>query len=45
MVLGAVYDAVNAIDGSHEAYLEGLPPAQSNASKAAAVATATPGST
>ena len=40
MVQGAVYDAVNAIDGSHEAYLGGLPPAPGNASKAAAVATA-----
>jgi hypothetical protein len=40
MVQGAVYDAVNAIDGSHEAYLGGLDPAPSNASKAAAVATA-----
>ena len=40
MVQGAVYDAVNAIDGSYEAYLSSLPPAPSNASKAAAVATA-----
>ena len=40
MVQGAVYDAVNAIDGSHEPYLDGLDPAPSNASKAAAVATA-----
>jgi hypothetical protein len=40
MVHGAVYDAVNAIDGGHEAYLDGLPAAPSTASKAAAVATA-----
>ena len=40
MVQGAVYDAVNAIDGSHEPYLDGLDPAPSNASKPAAVATA-----
>ena len=40
MVQGAVYDAVNSIDGSHEAYLGGLDPAPSNASMAAAVATA-----
>jgi hypothetical protein len=36
MVQGAVYDAVNAIDGEDEPYLAGLPPA----SKAAAAATA-----
>jgi hypothetical protein len=40
MVQGAVYDAVNAIDGGHEAYLDDLPAAPSGASKAAAVATA-----
>ena len=40
MVQGAVYDAVNAIDGGHEPYLEGLPPASPRASKRAAVATA-----
>ena len=27
MVHGAVYDAVNAIDGGHEPYLSGLPSA------------------
>ena len=36
---GAVYDAVNAIDGGHEPYLSGLPSAP-GASEAAAVATA-----
>lgn len=40
MVQGAVYDAVNTIDGGHEPYLDGLPPAPASASKAAAVATA-----
>ena len=40
MVQGAVYDAVNAIDGGHEPYLGGLPSAPASASKAAAVATA-----
>ena len=40
MVQGAVYDAVNAIDGGHEPYLEGLPPAPGSASEAAAAATA-----
>ena len=40
MVQGAVYDAVNAIDGSHEPYLEGLPAAPDSASEAAAAATA-----
>jgi hypothetical protein len=40
MVQGAVYDAVNAIDGGHVPYLAGLPPASSSASKPAAVATA-----
>ena len=39
MVHGAVYDAVNAIDGGHEPYLSGLPSAP-GASKAAAVAAA-----
>jgi hypothetical protein len=39
MVHGAIYDAVNAIDGGHEPYLEGLS-APSPASKAAAVAQA-----
>lgn len=40
IVQGAVYDAVNAIVGGYEAYLEGLPDAPVTASKAAAVATA-----
>ncbi|HEX5591057.1 MAG TPA: vanadium-dependent haloperoxidase [Candidatus Limnocylindrales bacterium] len=40
MVHGAIYDAVNAIDGAHEAYLDGLPAVSATASKAAAVATA-----
>jgi hypothetical protein len=40
MVQGAVYDAVNAIDGGHQAYLAGLPSAPANASKAAATAAA-----
>jgi len=39
MVQGAVYDAVNAIDGRHQPYLHGLS-APSTASKAAAVAQA-----
>ena len=40
MVQGAVYDAVNAIDGGHQPYLESLPAAPSSASKAAAAAQA-----
>src|SRR5262245_25793953 len=40
IVHGAVYDAVNAIDGGHQPYLEGLPPAPASASQAAAAATA-----
>jgi hypothetical protein len=40
MVQGAVYDAVNAIDGGHQPYLAGLPPASASASPEAAVATA-----
>lgn len=40
MVQGAVYDAVNMIEGGHEPYVEGLPFAPSTASKPAAVATA-----
>jgi hypothetical protein len=40
MVQGAVYDAVNMIDGGHKPYLDGLPSAPPDASKAAAVATA-----
>ena len=40
MVQGAVYDAVNSIDGSHEPYLDGLEPADPGASLDAAVATA-----
>jgi hypothetical protein len=40
MVQGAVYDAVNAIDGGYEPYLDGLPAAPGSASKAAAAATA-----
>jgi len=39
MVQGAVYDAVNAIDGTHEPYLA-APPASPSDSKEAAVATA-----
>lgn len=39
MVQGAVYDAVNAIDGARQPYLAGLTP-RPGASKAAAVATA-----
>ena len=39
MVHGAIYDAVNAIDGRHQPYLKGLS-APSTASKAAAVAQA-----
>jgi hypothetical protein len=39
MVHGAIYDAVNAIEGGHEPYLSGLPSAP-GASMAAAVATA-----
>ena len=40
MVQGAVYDAVNAIDGGHEPYINGLSRAIVGASKAAAVVTA-----
>jgi hypothetical protein len=40
IVQGAVYDAVNAIDGGHEPYLDGLPDAPATASEAAATATA-----
>jgi hypothetical protein len=40
MVQGAVYDAVNMIDGGHEPYLDDLPAAPSSASKSAAAATA-----
>jgi hypothetical protein len=40
MVQGAVYDAVNSIDGGHQAYLAGLPRVSTPASKKAAVATA-----
>jgi hypothetical protein len=39
MVHGAMYDAVNAIDGGHEPYLA-TPPANASASKEAAAATA-----
>jgi len=39
MVHGAIYDAVNAIDGGHEPYLA-APPASASASKEAAAATA-----
>jgi hypothetical protein len=39
MVHGAIYDALNAIDGGHEPYLSGLPSAP-GASKGAAVAAA-----
>ena len=38
MVQGAVYDAVNSIDGGHEPYLDGLPTASPDASMEAAVA-------
>ncbi len=40
MVHGAVYDAVNSIDGGHQPYLDGVPPASPSASQEAAVATA-----
>jgi hypothetical protein len=40
IVQGAVYDAVNMIDGGHEAYLDDLPSAPASASMPAAVATA-----
>jgi hypothetical protein len=40
MVQGAVYDAVNAIDGGHQPHLAGLRPASPSASQEAAVATA-----
>jgi len=40
MVQGAVYDAVNSIDGGHEPFLAGLPAASPTASLDAAVATA-----
>ena len=40
MVQGAIYDAVNAIDGGHAPYLSGLPSAPSTASKGAAAAKA-----
>lgn len=40
MVQGAVYDAVNSIDGGHEPFLDGLPAASPEASMDAAVATA-----
>ena len=40
MVQGAVYDAVNAIDGGHQPYLDDLPVASPSASQDAAVATA-----
>jgi len=40
MTQGAVYDAVNSIDKSHEPYLPALAPAPASASKDAAVATA-----
>jgi hypothetical protein len=40
MVQGAVYDAVNSIDGGHQPYLAEVPPASPPASKKAAVATA-----
>jgi hypothetical protein len=40
MVQAAVYDAVNAMDGGHQPYLAGLPPASPSDSKAAAAATA-----
>jgi hypothetical protein len=43
MVHGAIYDAVNAIDGGHEPYLEDVPEAPPNASMAAAAAAAAHG--
>ena len=40
MVQGAVYDAVNSIDGGHAPYLDDIPAAPASASKPAAAATA-----
>ena len=40
MVQGAVYDAVNSIERTHQPYLQGLRPTAKSASQAAAVATA-----
>jgi hypothetical protein len=40
IVHGAIYDAVNSIEGGYEPYLAGLPPAPSDASQVAAAATA-----
>ena len=40
MMHGAVYDAVNSIDGRHQPYLAGLPAASPGASQDAAAATA-----
>src|SRR5688572_30870784 len=40
MVQGAVYDAVNMIDGGYAPYLDDLPSAPASASESAAVATA-----
>ncbi|MBA3431168.1 MAG: hypothetical protein H0U16_06780 [Actinobacteria bacterium] len=40
MVQGAVYDAVNMIDGGHQPYLAGLPETSATASRAAAATTA-----
>lgn len=40
MVQGALYDAVNMIDGGYQPYLAGLPAADASASRAAAAATA-----
>jgi hypothetical protein len=40
MVQGAVYDAVNSIDGGYQPYLAGVPRASASASRSAAVATA-----
>jgi Vanadium chloroperoxidase N-terminal domain len=40
MVQGAVYDAVNAIEGGYQPYLGGLPAVSGSASQEAAVATA-----
>src|SRR5262245_36681144 len=40
MVQGAVYDAVNSIDGRHEPLIDSVPPAPPSASMDAAAATA-----
>ena len=40
MINGAVYDAVNSIDGGHEPFIDAVAPAPASASKDAAAATA-----